>query len=443
MIVRHLLNLPIPLEPDRALMRALGNDVLDFVVDFIEARATAPAADLDHPLPDQPDDVLDYIKHAAAKAVDPAGPGYLAYIPGGGLYTAAIADFITAAVNRYTTIGYLAPAFVDIEQQAIRWIADLFDFPPEANGILTTGGSMANFSAIVTAREAKGQGTIYVSDQAHHSITKAAALAGFPPEATHVIPTDDDLRMDLDALEQAIKQDSDPFLVVASAGTTNTGAIDYLDAIANIAKRHDLWFHVDAAYGGFFQLTARGKHRKLYGIERADSITLDPHKGMFLPYGSGCLIVRDGPALKRAHTAGAEYLQDLPDVGLPNYAEYSPELSRAFRGLRIWLPLQLHGPQAFQEALDEKLDLARHAYDRLGQTEQFEMPWQPELSVVAFRHPDGPRILDEVNRSKRIFLSSTTIRDRHTLRIAVLSHRTHQDRVDEAVDLLEKAAKQQ
>jgi aromatic-L-amino-acid decarboxylase len=425
-------------------MRALGNDALDLVIDFIDQRATAPASDLDHPLPDDTTDVFGYIKHAAAKAVDPAGPGYLAYIPGGGLYTAAIADFITAAVNRYTTVAALAPAFVAIEQQTIRWICDLFAFPPQAQGVLTTGGSMANFSAIVTARESKNAsqtGTIYVDDQAHHSITKAAALAGFPADAIRILPSDEDLRIDLDALEQAVTDDPNPFLVVASAGTTNTGAVDDLEAVARIAAGHGLWFHVDAAYGGFFQLTDRGR-QTLTGIERADSITLDPHKGMFLPYGTGCLIVRDGDALKKAHTAGAEYLQDLPDVGLPNYAEYSPELSRAFRGLRIWLPLQLHGAEAFTEALDEKLDLARHVYDRLAQTEDFELPWTPELSVVAFHHPDGARILDEVNRSRRVFLSSTTIRDKHTLRLAILSHRTHLDRVDEAVDLLEKAARQ-
>jgi aromatic-L-amino-acid/L-tryptophan decarboxylase len=438
------LNLPVPLEPSPDEMRALGNDVLDFVVDFIEARATAPAADLEHPMPDTVDDVLDYIGHAAAKAVDAAGPGYLAFIPGGGLYTAALADFITAAVNRYTTVAALAPAFVQIEQQTIRWIADLFDFPQSAQGILTTGGSLANFSAVVTAREAVGGGggTIYVDDQAHHSILKAAALAGFSPDADtiRVIPSDENLRMDVDALEHNIKRDQRPFLVVASAGTTNTGAVDDLDAIADIAHTHNLWLHVDAAYGGFFQLTERGKHR-LHGIEKADSITLDPHKGMFLPYGSGCLLVREGHHLKQAHAAGAEYLQDLPDVGLPNYAEYSPELSRALRGLRIWLPLQLHGVAAFTQALDEKLDLARHAYACLQQSDDFEMPWEPELSVVAFHHPDGPRILDEVNRSQRVFLSSTTIRGRHTLRIAILSHRTHRDRVDEAVDLIEKAAR--
>ena len=292
----------------------------------------------------------------------------------------------------------------------------------------------------MTAREALGGGTIYVSDQAHHSVIKAAALAGFPKAGIRTIRSDDDLRMDVDALEQAITDDPRPFLVVASAGTTNTGAVDDLDAIAGVTQRHNLWLHVDAAYGGFFQLTERGK-RTLDGIQKADSITLDPHKGMFLPYGSGCLLVRDGDTLRAAHTSGAEYLQDLPDVGLPNFAESSPELTRAFRGLRLWLPLQLHGMQAFTDALDEKLDLARHAYDRLQTVDGIELPWEPELSVVAFHHPNGPRILDDVNASRRVFLSSTTIRDRHTLRIAILSHRTHRDRVDEAVDLIAKAAR--
>ena len=425
-------------------MQDMGEEVLEFVRRFVEARGDAPASDLDHvvrrPTGDDLQSVLQYIGDAAARAVDAAGPGYLAYIPGGGLYTAALADFVTAAVNRYTTVAALAPAFVALEETTIRWIADLFDYPAESGGILTTGGSLANFSALVTAREALGGGTIYVSDQAHHSVIKAAALAGFPKAGIRTIRSDDDLRMDVDALEQAITDDPRPFLVVASAGTTNTGAVDDLDAIAGVTQRHNLWLHVDAAYGGFFQLTERGK-RTLDGIQKADSITLDPHKGMFLPYGSGCLLVRDGDTLRAAHTSGAEYLQDLPDVGLPNFAESSPELTRAFRGLRLWLPLQLHGMQAFTDALDEKLDLARHAYDRLQTVDGIELPWEPELSVVAFHHPNGPRILDDVNASRRVFLSSTTIRDRHTLRIAILSHRTHRDRVDEAVDLIATAAR--
>jgi aromatic-L-amino-acid decarboxylase len=427
-------------------MRALGNAVLDFVIGFIENRPTGPAEDRDRadPLALTSNDIgelLRYIGEAAQKAVDPAGPGYLAYIPGGGLYSAALADLITASINRYVSVAALAPALVGLEQRVIRWIADLFDFPPEAEGILTTGGSLANFSAVVTARHAldAADGTIYVDDQAHHSIAKAAALAGFPTDSIRTVATDDDLRMDPAALEDAIERDKKPFLVVASAGTTNTGAVDPLDAVADIARDRGLWLHVDAAYGGFFQLTDRGRQRQK-GIERADSITLDPHKAMFLPYGTGCLLVREGRKLKAAHTAGAEYMQDLGDVGLPNYADYSPELSRELRGLRIWLPLQLHGQQAFERALDEKLDLAAHAYAELKTIETLDLPWEPQLTVVPFRHPDGARVLAQVNDAKRVFLSSTTIRGLHTLRIAILSHRTHLDRVHEAIELIRKAA---
>jgi len=198
----------------------------------------------------------------------------------------------------------------------------------------------------------------------------------------------------------------------------------------------------------FFQLTERG--RALFrGIERADSITLDPHKGMFLPYGTGSLVVRDGARLRDAHYAGADYLQDLGTEGdIPNFSEYSPELSRDFRGLRVWLPLKLHGVRAFRRALDEKLDLARVLYEALRETPGFELPWEPQLTVVPFRyrprHGDpeefNRRLLDRINASKRVFLSSTMLEGRFTIRPCILSHRTHRDRMDEAVDIIRRAA---
>ena len=176
-----------------------------------------------------------------------------------------------------------------------------------------------------------------------------------------------------------------PFLVVPSAGTTNTGAIDPLDDVADVAAASGMWMHVDAAYGGFFQLTERGRQR-FAGIARADSVTLDPHKGLFLPYGIGSLVVRDGAALRDAHYEGAAYLQDLaPEGELPNFTEYSPELSRPNRGLRVWMPLKLHGVAAFREALDEKLDLTDHLHDAFRQIPQIEIPWEPQLTVVPFR----------------------------------------------------------
>jgi len=203
--------------------------------------------------------------------------------------------------------------------------------------------------------------------------------------------------------------------------------------------------HVDAAYGGFYQLTERGRER-FRGIERADSVTLDPHKGMFLPYGIGSLVVRDGAALRDAHYEGAAYLQDLaPEGELPNFTEYSPELSRANRGLRVWIPLKLHGVSAFRESLDEKLDLAAYLDDALAAIPELELPWRPQVTVVPFRLADGDddvnaRFLQRINASKRVFLSSTVIHGRYTLRACIQCHRTHRDRIDECIGIVRAAA---
>jgi aromatic-L-amino-acid decarboxylase len=220
--------------------------------------------------------------------------------------------------------------------------------------------------------------------------------------------------------------------------------VDPLPEIAGIAANEGLWFHVDAAYGGFFQLTDRGR-RALLGIDMGDTITLDPHKGLFLPYGCGCLLARDGEALRRSHQVDAHYLQDLSDTrGIPNFADHSPELSRDFRGLRVWLPLHLHGLAAFRRALNEKLDLARIIYDGLAGDDRFEV-WEPPLSIVPFRLRDrddaeNRRLLERINASGRMFLSSTVVDGQFMLRACVLAHRTHRARIEEAVEIIRRAA---
>jgi aromatic-L-amino-acid decarboxylase len=359
-------------------------------------------------------------------------------------------------VNRYINLWQPSPAMVQIEQNVVRWLCDLFDYPDSARGLLTSGGSMANFSAIVTARHAKlGEdfldGTYYVSEQVHASVSKAANLAGFSRRNLRLVPTDAQLRMDAGALRDMVAADRAaglrPFLVVPSAGTTNTGAIDPLDDVADVAAGSGMWMHVDAAYGGFFQLTERGR-RLFAGITRADSVTLDPHKGLFLPYGIGSLVVRDGAALRDAHHEGAAYLQDLaPEGELPNFTEYSPELSRPNRGLRVWMPLKVHGVGAFREALDEKLDLTDHLHETLRQIPQLEIPWEPQLTVVPFRLRDADeatnrRFLDMINASKRVFLSSTVVHGEYVLRVCIVSHRTHRDRIDECIDIVANAARE-
>jgi aromatic-L-amino-acid decarboxylase len=456
-----------PLDPTPEQKREMGEAALAYAIDFIRRRADAPSSGLEEAGAiarehrESPPEVggefpplLELVETIAAKAADNAGPGFLAYIPGGGLFASSLADFLSTTIDKFVNLWGEAPVGAQIENNVVRWLCDLFEYPETSRGVLTSGGSLANFSAIVAARKAKLpedflSGALYVSEHAHASVAKAAMLAGFPRGNLRIVATDPSLRMEVDALRTAITEDRaaglTPFAVVASAGTTNTGAVDPIDAIADVASSEGLWLHIDGAYGGFFQLTERGRER-FRGIERADSITLDPHKGMFLPYGTGALVVRDGVALRDAHFIGAAYLQDLAaDADIPNFAEYSAELSRDFRGLRVWFPLKLHGVAAFREALDEKLDLTEVLYEGLKAEPLLELPWAPDLTVVPFRLRDGDdaankRFLDEINASKRVFLSSTVIDGRFTIRACILSHRTHRDRIDECIEIVRRAA---
>jgi aromatic-L-amino-acid/L-tryptophan decarboxylase len=462
-----------PLEPDPEQMRASADAARDLLVEYLEGIADQPSwndegrdrilGSLREAAPEEGrtlGDLLARVAEAAGVGFNTPGPGYLAYVPGGGLWSAALADFVALALNRFVGVWEAAPAFVQIEAQVIRWMADLFGLPAEAGGILTSGGSLSNFSAVVTARHALlgariSDGVLYASDQVHASVLKAAVLAGIPRGNVRMVPTDEALRLDVRALREAVAADREgglrPFCVVASAGTTNTGAVDPIASAGDLAGDEGLWLHVDAAYGGFFQLTERGR-TAFAGIDRADSIALDPHKTMFLPYGTGCLLVRDGERLRAAHEVRADYLQDLATgEQLPNFTDASPELSRDFRGLRVWLPIQLHGLGAFREALDEKLDLARLAHKGLLDIPGVEVPWDPELTVVAFRLADRPGVdgeeanrqfLERINASRRVFLSSTKVGGRTFLRVCIVSHRTHRDRIEEALQIIRRAAEE-
>ena len=392
-----------------------------------------------------------------------AGPGYLAYIPGGGIPAAAVADLIADATNRYVGVWAAAPGLAQIEADVVSWFAGIVGYPASARGILTSGGSISNFSAIVTARREKLppdflSGTIYVSDQTHHSVAKAAMLAGFPPENVRSIPSDERFRVRLDPLAQRIADDRasgrTPFLVVGNAGTTNTGAVDDLRALADLARREDLWFHVDAAYGGFFALTAEGR-ATLAGMELSDSVILDPHKGLFLPYGTGCLLVRDGAALKRAHALTAEYLPEMREEDeFVDFCQISPELSRGWRGLRVWLPVRLSGIAPFRENLEEKLALARAAAAALREIPEIEILAEPQLSIVAFRrawpgrsveetNAGNRRILESVNARGRVHVTGTMLGPVFAIRICVLSFRTHRERIEMAIEDLRRAIEEE
>jgi aromatic-L-amino-acid decarboxylase len=462
------------LEPGAAEMRRLVHAALDRIVAHVESLPAQPAADvagaaelarsLAEPLPESGatfDSLLDLLFDLAVpKSFNTAGPGYLAYIPGGGLFHTAVADLIADTVNRYVGVWQAAPALAQLEANVGRWLCEIVGYPAGALGLLTSGGSLANFIALATARRERLpedflSGVLYVSDQVHHSVQKAALLAGFPAKNVREVASDGQFRLDIGALRAAVASDRaaglTPFLIVGNAGTTNTGAVDELAGLADLAATEGLWLHVDAAYGGFFLLTERGR-RVMRDIERADSVTLDPHKGLFLPYGTGALVVRDGGTLRRAHGLHAQYLPARPPGDdFVDFSEVSPELSRSFRGLRVWLPVKMLGIAPFRRALDEKLDLAAWAAAELRKVEGLEIVAEPQLSLLAFRlvRPGldalaldalNRRFLDAVNARRRVYLTGTVAHGRFLVRICVLSFRTHQDRMAAALDDIRAAA---
>ena len=386
-----------------------------------------------------------------------ASGGHLAYIPGGGLYHSALGDFLAAVSNKYAGVFFTGPGAVRMENMLVRWVADLVGYPASAAGTIASGGSIATLTAIATARDAHGlagadfaSSAVYLTSQAHHCIEKALRIAGMAQARLRRVPMDAGFRMRPDALAEAIAEDRRqgvrPWLVVAAAGTTDTGAVDPLDAIATVAKRERCWFHVDAAYGGFFLLTEHGRGM-LRGIERSDSVVLDPHKGLFLPYGAGMVVVRGAAHLVATHDYQGDYMQDaVREPGEISPADVSPELSKHFRALRMWLPLTLLGTRPFQAALDEKLLLARYFHREIAAL-GFEVGPLPDLSIVTCRWaPAGAglerinrmnqAIVDGVRRDGRVFLSSTMLEDRFTLRVAVLAFRTHRRTIDLAVRVL-------
>jgi aromatic-L-amino-acid decarboxylase len=456
------------LELSPEAMREMVRQAMERIVPFIESLPRQPACDVEgavelartlvEPMPQTGtplEELLDFVfRDLAPRSFNAAGPGYLAFIPGGGIFHAAVADLVSNAINRYVGVFLGAPGLVQLESNVVRWFAEIVGYPAAARGILTTGGSLANFTAIVTARRSRLPenflgGTLSASDQVHHSVVKAALLAGFPEANVRLIPSDERFRIRPDLLRARIAEDRgrslQPFLVVGSAGTTNTGAVDDLEALAALCAAEKLWFHVDAAYGGFLMLTTRGRER-MRGLARADSITLDPHKVLFLPYGNGSLLVRDGAALRRAHTTRAHYMPEMQDdPDLVDFCEYSPELSRGWRGLRVWLPLKMHGIEPFRRNLDEKLDLTSWAAGELRAIPGIEIVAEPQLTVVAFRYSApglgdselnalNRALLDRINARKRVFLTGTLLGERFVIRICVLSFRTHRDRVEAALE---------
>jgi aromatic-L-amino-acid decarboxylase len=463
------------LEPGRDERRNMLDKVRDHAESFLVGLPAARTYVEDQgrkgfsiaPIEEAPADLtalLEFFRgEVETKGINPASAGMLGYIPGGGLYPSALGDYLADVSNRYSSVSFAGPGAAEMERTLVDWMIRLVGYSDCAAGDLTSGGSIATLSALVTARDACNIGPdcladscIYLTGQAHHCINKALHVAGLKDIHKRRVPMDECYRMDVAALEQMIVTDRSrglkPWLIAASAGTTDTGAVDPITAIAGVARQNDLWFHLDAAYGGFFLLSEEGSKR-LHGIHQADSLVLDPHKGLCLPYGSGAVLIRDGSLLAESYAYSADYMQDAKQASSDSAtafapADLSPELTRPFRGPRMWFPLKLFGLKSFRANLEEKIWLARYFHREISKMDGFEAGPYPDLSVVTYRYL--PRkgeanafnklLLERVLEDGKIFISSTMIDGNYTLRLAVLVFRTHLDTIDYLLELLQKKA---
>ena len=470
--IKQLEQLSSPINPGAEERKELLNKVLEYSENFLNNINTLPAYVMtedkgkgiyDYPFTPEGaaiDDVLKILKeNVDTPGLNPASGGHLGYIPGGGIFHSALGDYLADITNRYAGVFFASPGAVRMENMLTNWMADIVGYPRTAGGNLTSGGSIANLTGIVTARDAKGikgkdveKTVVYLSEQAHHSVDKALRISGLAECVLRYIPLDDNYRMIAGELEKQIKEDIkkglNPWCVITAAGTTNTGSVDPIEEICQIACKHNLWVHVDGAYGGFFILSETGR-QILKGLDKSDSIVMDPHKGLFLPYGTGAVLVKDKMSMLKSHYYEADYMQDsLDSKNELAPADLSPELSKHFRGLRLWLPLKLAGVRAFEAALEEKIQLARYFYERMSSVKGFEMGPYPDLSVVTYRFiPEkgdadtfNKQLVNEIQKEGKTFISSTMLNGKFTLRLAVLAFRTHVETIDTLINsLIEKS----
>lgn len=462
-------------------MRALGYRTVDMLVGQLAAVADGPAlrraspAQMRERLPTPPDMPREFeaLLEELERDVFPFmsrcdHPGYFAFIPACGTFPAALGDFIASALNIYGGSWMEAAGPSQVELLVLdlfkRWIG----YPEQAAGVLVSGGSAANMTAMACAREAlvrrtegaaptapgmesASRGAVaYVSDQAHSSVARAARALGMRPDQLRVLPSDERHRLRLDALAGAIAADArhgrTPFFVAASAGSTNTGAIDPLPEIAAICQEAGAWLHVDGAYGGFAALTKRGR-AWLDGIQLADSVTLDPHKWLYQPFECGCVLVRDGERLRTAFEVVPDYLKDAAaHAGEVNFSDLGFQLTRCSRALKVWLSLGYFGVDAFRAAIDRCLDLAARAEELIDAEPELELLSPAQLGIVSFRRRFSGA--DEEWRSTRLnaalvgrfeqrgrgLVSSTTLDGRYAIRLCILNHTTSERDVEDAID---------
>jgi aromatic-L-amino-acid/L-tryptophan decarboxylase len=456
-------------------MRRLGHRVADMVAAHLAnirsepVIASAPRSDLNAPLLVQPpaapvdfDSIVATLeKHVFPYHAREPHPGFLAYVPSCPTFPALLGDWIATGYNFFAGVWPVAAGPNQIEMVVLEWIREWMGLEPGASGLLTSGGSAANTTAVVAARHAaleKGADirklVVYTSAQAHSSVVRAAWVAGIARDNVHIVEMDDRFRMSPADLVRAIDTDRakglEPFLVVASAGTTNTGSVDPVDQIADVCEHHNLWLHVDAAYAGFAALTTEGK-RLLGRLDRADSLTLDPHKWLFVPFECGCLMVRDPSRLSDAFRISPEYLKDVePGEEEVNFADRGVQLTRYSRALKIWVSVNYFGTEVISAAIQHAMDRARLLESLVAASPDFEILSPAQFGILCFRaRPSSAdeAELDSLNESinarvvegGRFLISSTRLNGRFSLRMCTLGYRTTHDDIRNLFETIQRA----
>lgn len=455
----------IDLTPDE--MRRFGYRVVDRLVEHFESLAAQPvaglagretlAARLAEPppeLPSPPGAVLERLeREVLASRMQVDHPRFFAFVPSPGNFVGAMADALASGLNIFAGTWMAGSGPIALELATIRWLCDACGLPGTAGGLFVSGGSMANLTALVAARQARledgiGGAAVYYSDQTHSSVERALRTIGFVSPQLRKLPSDEHYRLSLEQLADAVRQDRKaglrPFAVVANAGTTNTGAVDPLAELASFCRKEGLWLHADGAYGAAAVLSSPGK-AALAGIEQVDSLSLDPHKWLFQPFECGCVLLRDAELLRRAFRIMPEYLQDVHRLSPVNLCDYGVQLTRGFRALKLWMSIQIYGMRAFREAIERGFHLASYAEQQLRRMPGWTIVTAAQMAVVCFRYSASPARNEQLVKAMYddgyAMLTSTVLRGETVLRLCTINPRTTEADLDSTLTRLDRLAR--
>jgi glutamate/tyrosine decarboxylase-like PLP-dependent enzyme len=454
-------------------MRSLGYRIVDQIVEHFEALASKPVmrvsprveleAELREPLPERPtpvDALLDQLRRVVWPNIgNVQHPRFFAFIPSPSNFVSVMADALAAGFNPFAGNWLEGSGPAQIELVTIDWLREMCGLPETAGGLFVSGGSMANLTALAAARrvmvdERSDDAVVYFSDQTHNSIEKALRVLGFAREQIRALPSDKNFRLPVESLRRAVSEDradgKRPFCVIANAGTTNTGAVDPLNQLADLCELENLWLHVDGAYGAAACLSERGR-RLLTGIERADSLSLDPHKWLFQPFEIGCVIARDARLLKKTFHTMAGYLEDTKRAEEEeiNYYDYGVQLTRGFRALKLWLSIKTFGAAAFREAINRGFEMAEFAESLLRQSDCWRIISPATFGIVTFIFVAEGLSESEISEIHRrmveamaedgfAFANSTALRGQTVMRLCTINPRTTEDDVRATIKQLEQ-----